>query len=111
MELRRGLGEDTVSMWRAGAKRQRQERVFSYGMIYLPQLCDDVDSIATLTTVTAVSVSGTLSVRDKSSGVKALVRINAVIVSRLRTHHTEIYLSVCWTSGGDLSSRPVQEFR
>jgi hypothetical protein len=50
-------------------------KTFSYRMHYLLQFCDVIDSMATLATVTAVSVSGTLSVGDKSLGVEALVRI------------------------------------
>ena len=47
---------------------------FSYRMHYLLKFCDVIGSIATLTAVTVVLVSGTLSVRDKSLGVEALVR-------------------------------------
>src|SRR6266700_2269162 len=79
-------------------------------MHYLLWFCHVIDSIATLTTVTAVSVFGALSVRDKSLGVEALVRIKVVIISRLRAHRTKLYLSLCWTSGGDSSSRLLREF-
>ena len=48
-------------------------KAFSYRMHYSLQFCNVIDNIATLTTVTAVSVFGTLSVMDKSLGVEALV--------------------------------------
>ena len=80
-------------------------------MHYLLRFCDVVDSIATLTIVTAVSVFGTLSVKDKSLGVKALVRNKVVIISRLRAHHTKLCLSLCWTSGGDPTLPLARGFR
>src|SRR6267154_3242586 len=83
----------------------------SYRMQYLLRFCGVIDSIATLTVVTGVSVFGTLSVRNRSLGVEALVRIKVVIISRLRAHRTKLYLFLCWTSGGDPSSRLVRGFR
>src|SRR6266852_2895833 len=70
------------------------------------------DSIATLTTFTVVSLFGTPSVTGRvTSCVKALVRIKDMITSWLRAHRTELYLSLCWTSGRDPPSRLVREIR
>jgi hypothetical protein len=70
-------------------------KAFSYRMHYLLRFCDVIDNIATLTTFTAVSAFGTFSVKDKSLGVEALVRIKVVIISGLGlTTPNFIYLYV-----------------
>ena len=86
-------------------------KALSYKLHSLLQFCDGIDNIATLTLVRAVSAFGTLSVKDKSLGVEALIRIKVVIISSLRAHHTELYLSLCWTSGRDPPSCLVRGFR
>lgn len=86
-------------------------KALSYRMHSLLQLCDVIDSMATLTPVRAVSAFVTLSVRGKSLGVEALIRIKVMIVSRLGAHHTKLYLSLFWTTGGDQPSCLVRGFR
>jgi hypothetical protein len=58
--------------------RAESGKSIPYGIHYLLQFCNSVDSIATLTT--DVSVFEPLSVVGKSSGVEAPVRINVVIL-------------------------------
>jgi hypothetical protein len=84
------------------------DKTIPYRLRYLLQFCNVIDSIATLTI--DVSVLGPLSVEDKSLGVETSVRIKVMILSRLEAHPTKLYLFLCWTSGGDPSSRLVQGF-
>lgn len=70
------------------------------------KVCNFTDTIATLTT--CVSAFGPLSFEGKSLGVEGPVRIQVVILLSLRAHHTRLYLSLRWTSGGDPSSPLVR---
>ena len=39
--------------------------------------------------------------------MKVPMRFKLMILSKLEAYHTKIYVYLCWTYGGDLSSRPV----
>ena len=77
-------------------------------MLYLPRFCNFIDTIAILTT--DASVFGPLSVGDKSLGVETLVKNKDMALSKSGAYHTKLYRSLCWTFGGDPSSRLVRGF-
>lgn len=64
-------------------------------MHYLPQFCNFIDTIATLTADVSESVLGPLAVGDKSLGMEDLVRIKDVFLSRFGAHRKILYLSLC----------------
>ena len=76
----------------------------------LPQFWNAIESMATFTTVISVFGPLRLLVGDKSFWMDAVVRVKMVILSGLEAHQTKLYVSQCWTSGGDSSSRLVQGF-
>ena len=86
----------------------KSDKSIPYRLHYIPRFCNFIDTIATLTT--DVLVLGPLSVRDTSLGAEVLVRTKDVFLSGFGAHRRKLYLSLCWTSGGDPSSRLVREF-
>ena len=76
----------------------------------LLQFLNVFESIATFTiAMSAVGPFGLL-VGDESFWVGAFVNIEVVLPSKLKANHRNLYVSLCWTSGENLSSRLVQGF-
>jgi len=65
-----------------------------------------IETIATLTI--DILVLGPLIPLGEESFRGFPVNTKVVGLSRLEAHHTKLYVSLCWTSGEDPSSRQVE---